>query len=178
MSVSLLLVPVALAVAASVGTAGIAGIASTFSSNDDNETEAERTPATADTAREAATVSVRTRMKDPTLLGAALEDIGALRVRVGGDEVSATIEGVTVTMTKTPEGIWAAHFTAVDGRDVDAAEASALVSRLDAAYATRVQQAVAERIRTRADAAGFDLVSETRDADDTVTMVLNVKDYA
>ena len=58
------------------------------------------------------------------------------------------------------------------------AEATALIQRLDAAYALRVQHAVAERIRTRADTAGFELVSETRDEDDTVTMVLNVKDYA
>ena len=41
-----------------------------------------------------------------------------------------------------------------------------------------MQQTVASRIRERAASAGFELVSETRDDDDTVTMVLDVKDYA
>ncbi|SEB59576.1 hypothetical protein SAMN04489806_1225 [Paramicrobacterium humi] len=176
MSVSLLLVPLAFAVMGSLGAAGVAGAASVAGSTDEDTGAA---PGRDETElRERSTVSVRTRMKDPTLLGAALEDLGARQAHVSAAEVSATLEGVTITMTQTDGGIWAAHFTATDGRDVDAAYAAALVGRLDAAYAARVQQAVAERIRSRADAAGFDLVSETRDADDTVTMVLNVKDYA
>ena len=65
-----------------------------------------------------------------------------------------------------------------DGRELAEAEAAELVSRLDAAYALRVQQTVAARIRERAASAGFELVSESRDDDDTVTMVLDVKDYA
>ena len=41
-----------------------------------------------------------------------------------------------------------------------------------------LRRAAATAERSRADTAGFELVSETRDEDDTVTMVLNVKDYA
>jgi hypothetical protein len=61
---------------------------------------------------------------------------------------------------------------------VDGTFASDLVARLDGAYAARVQSAVAARIRAQADSAGFELVSETRDEDATVTMVLNVRQDA
>ncbi|WP_437583468.1 hypothetical protein ACSAGD_14395 [Paramicrobacterium sp. CJ85] len=171
MSVSLLLVPLALAVTASVGAVGATGAVTASLSNRSDEKDAAQATAGDE-------VTVRTRMKNPTLLGAALEDVGALDVAVSGEMVRATVDGVDVMMSLTEQGVWSAHFAADDGRDVGQDEAAELVARLDAAYALRVQQAVAERIRTRADAAGFDLVSETRDADDTVTMVLNVKDYA
>jgi hypothetical protein len=99
-------------------------------------------------------------------------------VAVTATGISAELDGLAIAMTRTPESIWAAHLERLDGHELAESEATGLVQRLDSAYALRVQQVVAERIRSRADTAGFELVSETRDDDDTLTMVLNVKDYA
>jgi hypothetical protein len=170
MSVSLILIPAAIAAVTAISATGVGGILSLG-----GRSEAKESSDVGDAARP---VAVQTRMKDPELLGDALRDIGAPNVSVTGDGISAELDELTITMTRTPEGIWAAHLERLDGHELAASDATALVQRLDAAYALRVQQAVAERIRSRADTAGFELVSETRDEDDTLTMVLNVKDYA
>jgi hypothetical protein len=174
MSVSLILIPAALAAATAISAAGGIGALTQLggSHGDDAATDA----ATAEGGPRP--IEVRTRMKDPELLGDALRDLGATEVSVGGEELSALIDGVELTMTRSDDGVWAAHFERLDGGDLTESEAAELVARLDAAYALRVQQAVAARIRDRAESAGFELVSETRDDDDTVTMLLDVKDYA
>ncbi|GAA5210725.1 hypothetical protein [Microbacterium kyungheense] len=173
MSVTLILIPAALAAATAISAAGGIGALSQLG----REQEADET-AGALTESGPRPIEVRTRMKDPDLLGDALRDIGATGVTYAGDELSASIEGVELAMTRSEDGVWAAHFQRADGRELAEAEAAELVARLDAAYALRVQQAVAARIRDRAASAGFELVSESRDDDDTVTMVLDVKDYA
>lgn len=165
MSVTILLIPVALAAASA---AGGTGFMAALRARADSGTEG-----AAETA-----VSVRTRMKDRGLLGLALEDLGALDVQVGATEVTAEIDGHRLTMSLTEDEVWEAHIDRADGVAVDASFASELIGRLDGAYAGRVQSAVAERIRARADSAGFELVSETRDDDATVTMVLNVRQGA
>lgn len=169
MSVSLILIPAALAAVSAIGAAGTAGILSLGTTRDD---------ASVDPAEGARPIAVRTRMKDPDLLGEALADLGAVDVSVSGDAITAVVDGVEITMARTPDAVWGAHFARQDGHDMSETDAADLVGRLDAAYAVRVQHAVAERIRTRAGTAGFELVSETRDDDDTITMVLGVKDYA
>lgn len=164
MSVTILLIPVALA-AASV--AGGTGLTAAFRAHEESGTG----------AAPAASVSVRTRMKDRGLLGLALSDIGAVDASVGASEVTAVVDDHRLTMTLTDD-VWEAHFERTDGLAVDEAAASDILARLDGAYAGRVQSAVAERIRAQADSAGFELVSETRDDDATVTMVLNVRQDA
>ncbi|GAB3618207.1 hypothetical protein GCM10027416_27640 [Okibacterium endophyticum] len=120
-------------------------------------------------------LSVRTRMKDEGLLAEALRDLGAVDIDLTADALAAVVDGVALDMAKTVDGIWEAHLTGADGGDVDEVTARDLLNRLDAAYAARVQTAVAERIRSRAEASGFELVSETTEEDSTVTMVLNVR---
>jgi hypothetical protein len=167
MSVSIILIPAAIAAIASMAaggaaTAGIgAGIAGAIKSmSGGGQTEV---------------LQVRTRMKDRGLLAQALEDLGAVDVEVG-DEVAATVDGVRLLMQPSPEGIWAANFTAEKGEpEVTTEIATRLAERLDAAYAARVQTAVAERIREKATDAGLELVSETVDDDQSVTMTLNVR---
>lgn len=190
MSVTILLIPAALAAAS---LAGGTGLSAALSARRDAR-EGSR-PALGDgdrTEEIGAAVSVRTRMKDRGLLAEALADIGAVDVVVGDTEVSARVDGLAVAMTLTDDDVWEAHFSREGDSDADAsadaddattADATAadttaaedVITRLDAAYARRVQSAVAERIRARADSAGFELVSETRDEDATVTMVLNVR---
>lgn len=166
MSVTVLLIPLAMAAAAAMGGVGVAGAVSM--SKDNAPTDGGPAPA----------LKVRTRMKDSSLLSDALTNLGATGVDVSRTKVTAEVDGVSLTMRLTDDGIWEAHVESLDGRVVDEASVSDLVQRLDAEYALLVQQAVAEKIRQRAEGSGFDLVSETRDADDTVTMVLNVRSGA
>lgn len=169
MSVSIILIPAAIAAiataaaggagAAGVGV-GIAGIVRSVTSGGGTETS---------------TLQVRTRLKDRGLLADALKDLGAVDVEVG-DEVAATVDGIQLVMKANPDGIWAANFTAAKGRaEVTTEDATRLAERLDAAYAARVQTAVADRIRAKANDAGLELVSETVDDDQSVTMVLDVR---
>lgn len=169
MSVSIILIPAAIAAIASAAAGGaatagvgigVAGMVRSMTSGGGAET---------------ATLQVRTRMKDRTLLAAALADLGAVDVEVG-DEVAATVGGIQLVMRSTPEGVWAADFTPAKGQPAVTTEAATkLAEALDAAYAARVQSAVAERIRNRATDAGLELVSETVDDDQSVTMVLDVR---
>lgn len=165
MSVSLILVPAALAIAGVVGGVGAAGVVS--------QTEAETKPSGGSAP---ASIAVQTRMKDATLLGAALQGLGASAVEVGSSELTALVDDLELRMTRNDEGIWTAHVTGADGREADRSEAESLIERVDAAYAREVQRAVAARIRDRADAAGFELMSESRESDDSVTMVLSVRE--
>ncbi|WP_203580908.1 hypothetical protein [Microbacterium hibisci] len=174
MSVSLILIPAALAAVTAISAAG--GIGALSQLGGDRESDGAETGAVDDGG--ARPISVRTRMKDPDLLGDALRDLGATQVAYDGDRLTALVEGVELEMARSEEGVWAAHFRRADGLELAETDAAALVQRLDAAYALRVQQTVAARIRERAASAGFELVSETRDDQDTVTMVLDVKDYA
>ncbi len=168
MSISLILLPAALAAAAAVGGTGALGaIALNSRATSGPRGESEAVP-----------IAVQTRMKDPDLLAAALADLGGADAPLVDGVLTATIDGVEIVMSRTDDGVWGAHLSRLDGHEVTEAEATALMTRVDAAYARHVQRAVAERIRSRADQAGFELVSETRDEDDTVTMVLNVRDYA
>lgn len=168
MSVSIILIPAAIAAIASAAAGGAAtagvgvGIAGAITSMTRRD------------GREVDVVQVRTRMKDRGLLAQALGDLGAVDVEVG-DEVAATVDGVQLLMQQT-DGIWGATFTAAKGEpEVTTAVATKLAERLDAAYAARVQAAVAERIREKATDAGLELVSEAVDDDQTVTMTLNVR---
>jgi hypothetical protein len=174
MSVSLILIPAALAAAAVIGASGTAGILS-LSAAEHQGADGRASQPDASGPRP---VAVRTRMKDPDLLRDALAALGASEVRVDGRAIDALVDGHEITLSPTPEGVWAAHIARVDGLEVSDAAAADLIERLDAAYAREVQRAVAERIRSRADGAGFELVSETREDDETLTMVLNVRGQA
>ena len=161
MSVTLILLPIALAAAAAAGGIGVLGATVTAKAGDKNSGAAPE-------------IRVRTRMKDSTLLADALTNLGATAVEVSRTRVTAEVDGVALTMTLTEDAVWEAHVEGLDGREVTVLGATELLQRLDGEYALMVQHAVAEKIRQRAESSGFDLVSETREADDTVTMVLNV----
>ena len=164
MSVTLILLPIALAAAAAAG--GIGGIGAAITAKGNNADKA---------AWATPEIRVRTRMKDSTLLADALTNLGATAIDVSRTRVIAEVDGVSLTMTLTDDGVWEAHVESLDGVEVTVQSATELLQRLDGEYALMVQQAVAEKIRLRAESSGFDLVSETREVDDTVTMVLNVR---
>jgi hypothetical protein len=160
MSVSILLVPAVIAAVAGSAGGGAAGVLATLAgSADGHGTHALR---------------VQTRMRDVGLLCAALTDLGAELRHTDADAVDAALGDVSLELARGADGVWAAHVDAA--REVGVDEANALLLALDAAYAARVQQAVAERIRQNADAAGFRLVEESREPDDSVRMVLEIRD--
>lgn len=112
---------------------------------------------------------VQTRMKDQGLLAAALHDTRA-DVAVSSDSLIARWQGVEANFQRDKQGIWQAHFTG----DVDLERASGIVAAIDVAYGRQVQRSVLSRLRERAPHAGMSVASETVEADDSVTIVLNV----
>nr|ACR33035.1 hypothetical protein [Actinoplanes garbadinensis] len=145
MSVSLLLVPLAMAGAAAVQAAA--------GRMDDGRLICQ----------------VQTRMRDVTLLDAALRDTGAT-VTAAGDTISATWTQSAATFTRGADGIWAAHVTGVDQPG-----AVELMTTVDTAYGRRVQQAVLERLRAQAPEAGLRLESESVGQDASVRLVFEVE---
>ncbi|MFT4471244.1 hypothetical protein ACMX2H_15180 [Arthrobacter sulfonylureivorans] len=159
MSVSVLLIPAAIAAVAAVNAA----IDNKAKNNETNKAaEVEAVPQ----------VQVRTRMRDLNLLQDALADTQAEVVRVEEDSLEAAWTDATAVFNRDSEGIWQVHFS---GEDVDRPRAAEIVQAIDEAYARRVQQAVVRKLRERAHTAGLELASETVEEDQSVTMVLNVR---
>ncbi|GLI03603.1 hypothetical protein [Phytohabitans aurantiacus] len=112
---------------------------------------------------------VRTRMRDERLLAAALEETGAA-VTADEREIAAQWAGVRAAFARDTEGVWSAHFTG----DVDESRAVEIIRAVDVGYGRQVQRAVLERLRERAPAAGFSLESETITEDAGVRLVFAV----
>lgn len=159
MSVSVLLVPVAIAAVAAVNAAL------------DNK-PANRESNKADQVESVPQVQVQTRMRDLDLLQAALADTQAEVTHAAENSIEAAWSDATAVFERDAEGIWQVHFS---GEDVDRQRAGEIVQAIDAAYARRVQQAVVRKLRERAHTAGLELASETLEEDQSVTMVLNVR---
>lgn len=152
MSVSLLLIPAALA-----------GLPAVLSAGSDAWQQA------AGRARE---VRVQTRMKDVGLLQAAAEDIGGTVRAADPHRLQVDWPAVQAVFSRAEDGIWSAHF---DGLQLNGDAAADLLQRLDAAYARRVQLTLVQRLKDRAEGAGLRLQSETVEEDETVTLVLDVR---
>ncbi|GAA1573352.1 hypothetical protein GCM10009827_114100 [Dactylosporangium maewongense] len=117
-----------------------------------------------------AVCQVQTRMRDASLLAAALRGTQA-EVTETGEEIVARWKGTQARFTRGEDEIWAAHFTG----DVDEARAVDIVRAIDAGYGLQVQRAVLERLRERAPAAGLRLESESVAADSSVKLVFAVE---
>ncbi len=113
---------------------------------------------------------VQTRMRDETLLAAALHDTAAV-VGVDRDTITADWAGVRASFQRDPEGIWTAHFTG----EVDEDRAVEVVRAIETAYGRQVQRAVLERLRQQAPAAGLRLESEQVTEDASVRLVFAVE---
>ncbi|MFU8870355.1 hypothetical protein [Micromonospora sp. SL4-19] len=113
---------------------------------------------------------VRTRMRDETLLAAALRDTGAV-VGVEGQALAAAWAGVRADFQRDADGIWTAHLTG----DVDEERAMVIVQAVDVAYGRQVQRAVLDRLRAQAPAAGLRLESEQVTEDASVRLVFAVE---
>lgn len=118
-------------------------------------------------------VTVATRMRDEHLLQRALADTGATVTATPG-EIVASWTDLRGRFTKDADGIWAVHLSG----DVTYERASALVAAVDAAYGRHVQTAVLARLKEKAPSAGMDIESETVEDDQSVTLVLTVREGA
>jgi hypothetical protein len=118
---------------------------------------------------EATVVRVQTRMRDETLLAAALADTGAV-TETSGDVVMARWSGITARFERGSDGVWSSH---VDG--ANRKRAIEIVEAVDQAYGRHVQKAVLARLRERAPAAGLRLESEEVLDDDAVRLVFEVE---
>ena len=113
---------------------------------------------------------VQTRMRDENLLAAALRDTDAVVTR-DADVLTADWSGVRADFRRDADGIWSAHLTG----EVDDARAVEIVQSVDAAYGRQVQRAVLERLRAQAPAAGLRLESEQVTEDASVRLVFAVE---
>lgn len=112
---------------------------------------------------------VATRMRNEHLLAAALADTGA-STALHESRLSAEWQGVQADFRRDADGAWSVHLVG----EVDTARAEQIIAAVDAAYGRRVQQEVLAKLRERAPRAGMTLESETVENDDSVTVVLTV----
>jgi hypothetical protein len=112
---------------------------------------------------------VGTRMRDETLLAAALRGTHAVVTKSGATLV-ADWAGVRAEFTRDKDGIWQAHFAG----EVDEERALGIIGAVDQAYGLEVQRAVVEKLKQRAPGAGMSVVSERMEADDSMILVLEV----
>ncbi|RBY84319.1 hypothetical protein [Blastococcus sp. TF02A-26] len=114
------------------------------------------------------TCSVDTRMRDGGLLAAALTDTGATVDATERDGIRVHWSATSAVFERDTAGIWSAHFSG----DVDETTARERIIQIDRAYGRQVQAAVLARLRERAPAAGFTLTTQRLEDDDSVTLVL------
>lgn len=145
MSVSILLIPAAVAAATALHKRAAAG------------------------ADPGVVYQVGTRMKDVELLEHAIAGAGGSVERTSAG-LSVKWSGIDASFHRDAEEIWTADFTGA----VDEAAAIGLVRAVDEAYGLLVQQTVLARIRERAAGAGMSLTSQTANSDASVTIVLAV----
>jgi hypothetical protein len=113
---------------------------------------------------------VQTRMRDEGLLADALRDTGATVTAAAGALTAAWADsGTGATFSRGTDGIWSAHFTGVAQE-----RAVELVTTVDTAYGRQVQRAVVARLREQAPAAGLRLESESVGEDASVRLVFEV----
>jgi hypothetical protein len=112
---------------------------------------------------------VSTRMRDESLLAAALTDTHAA-VTISGTALVADWSGVRAEFSRDTAGIWQARFSG----EVDEERAIGIIGAIDRAYGLQVQRAVVEKLRQRAPGAGMSVVSERVEADNSTTLVLEV----
>ena len=116
-------------------------------------------------------VRVESRMRDETLLVAALGDLGAAMSRTGDGALLARTPDRALTMRRDAAGLWNACFAETWTPD----GARAFVEDLDRAYGLRVQRAVIRRLEERAPEAGMRITSQSVDDDRVVTLVMEVE---
>lgn len=112
---------------------------------------------------------VQTRMRDSSLLKAALSDTNAISSQTP-ETIVADWHGIRALFHRNEQGIWQVDFTG----DVDGTKAANIVAAVDHAYGRQVQRAVLARLRAQAPSAGMIVASETIEDDDSVTMVLSM----
>ena len=116
-------------------------------------------------------IRVESRMRDETLLVASLGDLGATVRRADDGALLVETPGGGLTMKRDAAGLWNACFAGTWTPN----GARVFVEDLDRAYGLRVQQAVIRRLEERAPEAGMRITSQSVDDDRVVTLVMEVE---
>ena len=87
-----------------------------------------------------------------------------------GNSLSALWAGVRAEFERNDFDIWTAELSG----DVDQERAVGIVQAVDQAYGRQVQAAVLQRIAERAGSAGMTVDSTSKNADESITVVLSV----
>ena len=116
-------------------------------------------------------VRVESRMRDETLLVVSLQDLGATVRRADDGVLLAKTPDRALTMRRDAAGLWNACFAGTWTPD----GARAFVEDLDRAYGLQVQRAVIRRLEERAPEAGMRITSQSVDDDRVVTLVMEVE---
>jgi len=116
-------------------------------------------------------IRVESRMRDETLLVASLGDLGATVRRADDGALLVETPGGGLTMKRDAAGLWNACFAGAWTPN----GARAFVEDLDRAYGLQVQRAVIRRLEERAPEAGMRITSQSVDDDRVVTLVMEVE---
>lgn len=147
MSVSLVLIPVAIAVAGAIST------------------RKERSQEVPDSFR------LGTRMKDEGLLRTALENYGCRSVAMG-QTIDSTINGARILFERNERGVFEAVFVG----DIPSDHAQTFLADLDEEYTRMVQQQVYQNLLSRARERGLILESEEVQEDNSIVLTLQVQE--
>lgn len=109
---------------------------------------------------------VETRLKDPGMLAQAIRNLGGV-AEVRPDGVHGQLRGASLSFTTNQDGLAVARVANVDG-----SMAEALISQIDADYASQVQTHLYDRLVARAAELGLTVESEHVDEDNTITVTL------
>lgn len=115
-------------------------------------------------------VSMKTRMRDRELLARALADLGC-ETSASAYGLVAVHAGGPITFTEDEAGVLQAHFEG----DVDVAAAEHFLLELDDEYARLVQEQVYQRLVERAKENGMEIESERVDDDNAIVVTLLVQ---
>jgi len=145
MSITLILIPVAIAVAGAIST---------------RKERSEGLPNS---------FSLETRMKDEELLEAALRNYGCKSVTTGGT-IDSTLNGTRILFERNEQGVFEAIFVG----DISADHARTFVAELDEEYAQLVHQQVYENLLSRARQRGLVMESEEVQEDNSIVLTFRV----
>ena len=118
-----------------------------------------------------ATLDVQTRMRDEKLLHRALEDLGCTVSARGMGSLRAQNGHLVVDFTRGPNDVLQAQFSP----EVSPADGERFLQELDDEYARLVQEAVYMRLMERASSQGMAVESERVEADNSIVVTLRVQ---
>jgi len=115
---------------------------------------------------------VETRLRSPELLTKAITALGGT-CQPDATGIRAQLGEASLQFSTNADGLAVAH---VEGVELE--EAQRIISDIDREYASAVQTQMYDTLLARAETLGLSVESESVDAENTITVVLNVGERA